>query len=131
REEAAKAELQAVTTSLDSAKQRYAAGVTSQDEVTTEEAQAVKAQADLEAARSQVGTGVRMQQQLSRLAALQRPIDVDLKDAPVRQAAQTISQACGLPIAVDSQVPVQTRLTVVARGVPLATVLDTIARQSG
>jgi hypothetical protein len=61
---------------------------------------------------------------------LQRPLSVELRDAPVREAVQTLSQAAGLAIRVEEHVPSDTRLTVVARGVPLATVLDSIARQS-
>jgi hypothetical protein len=67
----------------------------------------------------------------TRVVALQRPLSVELRDEPVRQAALTLSQAAGLAIRVAEDVPGDRRLTVVARGVPLATVLDSIARQSG
>jgi hypothetical protein len=62
---------------------------------------------------------------------LQRPIDVELREASVRQAAQAMSQAAGMEIEVEASVSAETRLTVVARGVPLENVLDAVARQSG
>jgi hypothetical protein len=130
RQSAAQAELRVAAESHERVKQQYAAGQVTQAELSEQEARVVKARAGLEAAQSQVERSVKDQQQLARLATLQRPIDVELHDAPVRQAAHTISQASGLTIEVADSVPAQTRLTVAARGVALATVLDTIARES-
>lgn len=59
-----------------------------------------------------------------------RPVDLRLSDASVRQAAQALAQASGLTITVDKAVSDQTRLSVEARRVPLANVLETVARQA-
>lgn len=64
-----------------------------------------------------------------RLAALQKPVMVDLKDATLQQAAKVLSQASGLEIRVSEDVPTNLRYSVVARGIPLSSVLEGIARQ--
>jgi hypothetical protein len=61
---------------------------------------------------------------------LNRPVDVQLRDASVRQAAQALSQASAIRIHVDDSVPEETRLTLTARGVSFASVLEAIAQQA-
>jgi hypothetical protein len=61
---------------------------------------------------------------------LNRPVDVQLRDASVRQAAQALSQASAIRIHVEDSVPEETRLTVTARGVSFASVLEAIAQQA-
>jgi hypothetical protein len=57
-------------------------------------------------------------------------VNVELRDAPVRQLARALSQASGMSVTVDDAVPESTRLTVTARGVQLATVLEAVAQQA-
>ena len=61
---------------------------------------------------------------------LSRAVDVKLKDATVAQAAEALSQASGVSIDVDETVPRDLRLTVEARRVPLATVLEAVGKQT-
>jgi hypothetical protein len=68
--------------------------------------------------------------QQQRMAGLRRPVVVQLRDASVKQAAQALSQASGVPIGVDDRVPADLRLTMDVQGVPLITVLEAIGRQT-
>lgn len=129
--QAAEAQLAAASAAAENTRQRVRQGGAPAAELSAAEAQLAQARAVVEASRSELGVRESERQHSVRLAALQRPIDVELRDAAVRQAAQAISQASGVTIRADEHIPAETRLTVVARGVPLATVLDTIARQSG
>jgi hypothetical protein len=61
-----------------------------------------------------------------RLAELARPVDINLKDATVSQAAEALSRASGIRINVES-IPRDLRLTVEAQHVPLKSVLEGIA----
>ncbi|HZO88567.1 MAG TPA: hypothetical protein VFB38_09530 [Chthonomonadaceae bacterium] len=61
---------------------------------------------------------------------LQRPVDVQMDRATVRQLAEALSRASGVSVRVDKLVPDQTRITVDARGVALGTVLEAVARQA-
>lgn len=65
-----------------------------------------------------------------RYTALMRPVDVTLDRATVRQLSEALAKASGLTIVVDKAVPEDVRLTVDARGVPMATVLEAVARQA-
>jgi type II secretory pathway component GspD/PulD (secretin) len=67
---------------------------------------------------------------VDRLVTLPRPIDVALQGVSVRQAAQAVSEASGVPVHVDPQVPDASRVTLTARHAPLAMVLEAIARQA-
>jgi hypothetical protein len=71
------------------------------------------------------------EQATARFAPLKQPVVVTLADATVRQAADAISQASGVKVEVDRQVPAGTRLTIEAQGTPLAVVLETVGKQSG
>jgi hypothetical protein len=62
--------------------------------------------------------------------ALRRPVDAQLQDATLQQAAQALSQAARLPIRVDRAAATDKRLTLDARGVPLGAVLEAIAAQT-
>lgn len=64
-------------------------------------------------------------------APLQKPVDVKFQSATVQQAAEALSKASGVPIRVDSGVPESTRLTVEAKRIRLATVLEGVAQQAG
>jgi hypothetical protein len=59
-----------------------------------------------------------------------RPVDVHLKDATVRQAADVLSKVSNIPIEVDKSVSNDLRITVDAQGIPLATVLEVVAEQA-
>jgi hypothetical protein len=58
-----------------------------------------------------------------------RPVDIQLKDATVRQAAEALTQASGIKIDVDSSVPRDLRMSVEAQRVSLRVVVETIAQQ--
>lgn len=64
-----------------------------------------------------------------RMAALLRPLNVDLQNANLTQAAEVLSKESGVAITVDKSVPVGRLLILKARQVPLATVLEGIAQQ--
>jgi hypothetical protein len=128
---AANASLEAAVETRDRTKADYTHGVAPQSAVTTAEAELVRARSAAESARIRLDQRRQESERATRLAVLQRPIDVELREATIRQAAQSIAQAAGIPVQVEGGVPDDKRLTVVARGIPLATVLDSIARQSG
>jgi hypothetical protein len=54
-----------------------------------------------------------------------------LRQATVRQAAEVLGKASGVTVAVDESVPKDLRITIDARRVPLATVLEAIGKQTG
>jgi hypothetical protein len=62
--------------------------------------------------------------------ALHRPIDIELRDATVRQMAETMAKSTGLNISVDRAVPDATRVSLEAHHVPVVTVLDAVGRQA-
>lgn len=66
-----------------------------------------------------------------RRAPLQKPVDVRFQSATVQQAAEALSKASGVAIRVDTGVPESTRLTVEAKRIRLATVLEGVAEQAG
>jgi hypothetical protein len=63
-------------------------------------------------------------------APLYKLVDVKFTDASVQQAARALSEASGVSIEVGEGVPESTRLTVEARRVKLATVLESVAEQA-
>ncbi len=69
--------------------------------------------------------------QLERMAPLQKKVDVKFENATVKQAAEALSKASGVRMTVDDDIPAETRLTVEARKIRLATVLESVARQAG
>ncbi|MBC8143732.1 MAG: hypothetical protein H7Y38_20065 [Armatimonadetes bacterium] len=68
---------------------------------------------------------------LERTAPLQKKVDVKFENATVKQAAEALSKASGVKIQVDDDIPAETRLTVEARKIRLATVLESVAKQAG
>jgi hypothetical protein len=116
---------------LERTKKQYDAGTVSQAELSS--AQLLVAQTGSEVAQveNELKGLTEEKHKSDRIATLRRPVTVELRDAPVRQAAQVLSQASSVPIDIDKGVPTDKRLTVVAQAVPLATVLDTVARQTG
>jgi hypothetical protein len=108
---------------LERTRQQVAAGMTPSSAVAPVENQIASVTARLAAMNGDLEIQRRM-------ASLRRPVVVQLRDASVRQAAQAISQASGVPIGVDDRVPTDVRLTMDVQGVPLATVLEAMARQA-
>lgn len=66
-----------------------------------------------------------------RLRILASPVDVSLKSATIRQAAEALSQASKLSIAVDPKVPQDIRVNADSQNVPLGAVLEVIAQNAG
>jgi hypothetical protein len=127
----AEAEWTAATKAFEEKKSAVDRGVAPQSDLTAAASERMRAQSSVELLRNQLSRQEAAQRTDDRISALQRPVTVELRDSPVRQAAQTLSQASGISISVDKDIPADKRLTVVAQRVPLATVLDTIARQTG
>lgn len=125
----------AAATSVLAAKQRLygtpAANQAQQAELVAAEGAVADARANVALAEHELSEEMHAKEMSDRISALQRPVSVELRDSPVRQAAQTLSQASGVAISVEKSVPTDKRLTVVAQDVPLATILDTVARQTG
>lgn len=61
---------------------------------------------------------------------LQQAIDIELKQASIRQMAETIRISTGLPLRVDDRVPTDTKVTVAAHSVPVSEILEAVSRQS-
>ena len=66
-----------------------------------------------------------------RTAPLQQKVDVKFDNATVAQATQALTDASGFAVVAAPGIPDTTRLTVEARRVRLATVLESVARQAG
>jgi hypothetical protein len=64
------------------------------------------------------------------LGVLQRPVDIRCREATVPQTAEVLSKVSGLSINVDPLIPQETRLSVEARTIPLAKVLEAIGLQA-
>jgi hypothetical protein len=62
-----------------------------------------------------------------RLVKLADPVDIDLKDADIRKAAEALSRVSGLKIAVADSVPKDVVVTAQAKSVPLGAILEVIA----
>jgi hypothetical protein len=125
------ARLIAAEEKLSNRKRMVQEGLAPTSELPQVEADVVSAKAAFESDRYQLAQQQQHRLKASRLVTLQRPIDVELRNASVRDAALSIYHASGMAVEVDPIVSRETRLTVVARGVPMATILDSIARQSG
>ena len=65
-----------------------------------------------------------------RFASLRKLVDLDLKDASLREVAQSLAKASGVSIQVDDKVPATARITMQANRVPLADVLNAVAGQA-
>jgi hypothetical protein len=102
---------------------RYKAGHTAAAEVNS-------AKAELEVATNNLTRSRQILDREQRIATFYRPMTIVMKDATVQEAAKALSQASGMPINVDKQVPKDIRLSVEAQGVPFATVLESIAEQA-
>jgi len=61
--------------------------------------------------------------------SMERAVDVQMRDATVSQAAESLSKASGIPITVDKAVTTEKRVTAEAHGVPMRAVLEAIVRQ--
>jgi hypothetical protein len=103
--------------------ERYKAGQTAAAEVNS-------AKAELEVATNNLTRARQILDREQRVATFYRPMTIVMKDATVQEAAKALSQASGMTINVDKQVPKDIRLSVEARGVPFATVLESIAEQA-
>lgn len=114
-----KLQLAAAETALRAVETRRQVGT-----ATIEEVQ--RAQATVADLKAQLEQLVLVQTAQDRMALLQRPIDVDLQQATVRQAAQALGSASGVPITVDDAVTTEARVTVRARRVPFAQVLEAV-----
>lgn len=123
RVRAAQAEVSTLREQRDTKREQYKAGLTNRSEV-------VELERRLEQAESVLITAMRDMEEAQRFAALRKPVAVRLRDATVRQAAQVLTQASGLTIRADDSVPQDTRLTIEARRVPLADLLETVGRQA-
>lgn len=66
-----------------------------------------------------------------RLAPLLKKVDVKFDNATVAQAAEALSKASGVQIKVDDTISNTTRLTVEARKIGLASILESVALQAG
>jgi hypothetical protein len=122
RLESAEAALKSAEANLERIKQLVKSGVSTPLDLANAEANLAAARAALQATKDDI-------QRYEQTQALQRPVDIDLRDATLRQAAQVLSQATGMGIGIAEDVPQDLRFSVQARRVPLASVLDGLARQ--
>jgi hypothetical protein len=127
---AAEAELRNATEALRSTRRQVAQGLATERDVSTIQAQIARSRAAVEEARAHVALQQRQQQQSDRIAALKRPIDVEIRDVDLNSAARKISQASGITVSVDPTVRVDHPVSIIALGMPLAAVLDVLARQN-
>jgi hypothetical protein len=67
--------------------------------------------------------------QAPRLAALLRRQDIDVEGASIASVAKILSSRRGVTVKVDPRVPATLLCTIRAEGVPLATILETMAEQ--
>jgi hypothetical protein len=104
-------------------KARVENGITPAPELAAAETRLVQVIADLREAES----AARRERVVE---VLRQPVSVQMRDASLQQAGNTLQQAAGIQITVDKDVPPDTRLTVEARQVPLATVLESISTQA-
>jgi hypothetical protein len=90
----------------------------------------VSAQLEVQNAEIQLEQCIRDRMQLNRLLALAQPVDVSLKSANIRQAAEVLSKASGLKITVDAKVLQNVFVTTQAQDVPVGGVLEVIANSA-
>lgn len=108
---------------LERARARFAAGRIEQDDVLKAEGRVRMTEQSIEQLQEKAARE-------AQLLLLQRPVNIRLTDASLKQAAVAISQAAGLPVMVDADVPAEKRLTVDAKGVTLGLVLETLAQKA-
>lgn len=65
--------------------------------------------------------------EVRRLVALAQPVDIVLKSASIRQAAEVLSRVSGVKITVDASVPKNVSVRAQARSVALGAVIEVIA----
>jgi hypothetical protein len=114
------AQLAAAKQKLDAVQAQVRAGLAITSDV-------MPVQLEVQNAEIQLEQCHRDQVQLGRLLALAQPVDVSLKSANIRQAAEVLSSASGLKITVDAKVPQNVFVTTEAEGVPVGGVLEVIA----
>ncbi len=83
--------------------------------------------ADMKQLREQITEHTVALAAAQRLVALAKPVDIVLKSARIRQAAEALSKVTSLKITVDAKVPNDISVKTEARGVPLGAVLEVIA----
>jgi hypothetical protein len=115
--------LQALTNEYDVEKARVEAGVATTANLEAMRSEIEQIKIALEAQKGQ-------QAAIERVERLQKPVDVQLRDATVRQAAQALSQASGVPITVDRRITNARRISLEAQEIPLGIVLETMAEQT-
>jgi len=113
-------ELESVKTQLADTQARVDAGVEPQSALRTLESDRKQGEIALAYTRDLLADA-------RRLARLAQPVDVVLKSASIRQAAEALSRASGLGISVDGRVPKNIYVKTKAWAVPLGTVLEVIA----
>jgi hypothetical protein len=84
----------------------------------------------LQAAKNDLAIATQQREFARQMVTLNRVVDVELRNADVRQAALALARTSGIDIRVGEGVPKEVRLTVEARRVPLASVLEAVARQA-
>lgn len=109
-----------LTRERDSARERVKAGLAPENVLTTLEAQLAELMSKMSLAETEL-------QEAVRLAALTKAVDVDFKSAGIRQAAETLSKAADIRIAVKNNVPKDLYVTLSAQHSPLGTVLELMA----
>jgi hypothetical protein len=117
------ANLSAARTKLDNVKAQIAVGTLRTTEISPAEAELKIAEVQYEQAKKDLT-------RLQGAQSLTRPVDVNLKEATVRQAAEVLSKVSNVPIEVDKAVSDNLRITVSATSIPLATVLEVVADQA-
>lgn len=91
-----------------------------------EERDALKEQiAEIDAQISDLATAYE-----KRFAPLRRPVNLELKNATLRQAAEALTKVSGTQVRIDPSVPEETRLTLDANSMPLGNVLEVIAAKT-
>lgn len=109
---------------LDSANARFKAGIASVDELRS-------AQADVGRLELALDDAKKAEQRQAQLARLLQSVDVELKNASLEQAAQSLSKAGSLPVHVDPAEAKDAHITLSARRAQLRAVLEALARNLG
>jgi hypothetical protein len=117
-------QLEAAKLRLDLANQRYKAGQDSADHLRDAQTDVTR----LEIAYEEARKAERRQAQTARLL---QTVDVDLKNATLAQAAQSLSKAGNLPVHVDPADSGEARITLSAHRAQVRAVLDALARNLG
>lgn len=115
--------LQGLKTEYDLKHARYQAGTLTASDMTSTETAMKTAEVELLEATRRVDS-------YQRASLLYQPIDINLKEATILQAAEAMAKAGGVNVRVDKAVPADLRISVSARGVPFGTILETLASQA-